>query len=667
MKIALVCIARNEENYIEEWIKYNLKLGFDDIFIYEHNWKCDVERYNVHKIEFNGTDFQENIQRKAYNHFIRTQYDKYDWAAFFDVDEFLVLKAHNNIKQFIANYKDENAVCINWVCFGDNGLSFDGNYSVLSRFTKRSRTAHNVHKCILKLNPNVIYATHNPINCEIVDTHFNKCSGATNEYRKIDIAQLNHYYCKTIEEYQKKIERNTSKDAVDSWYNTYGYNNKDLYFYENNANEIVDTLALDFYTNQSDRELASSSILSYKKLKGGDTPLIKKQTNISNDNSNHFYDKIDGWFNFENIYALVVRKFNDGSKFVEIGSWKGKSASYMGIEIKNSGKKIQFDCIDTWDGSEEHTNINSMFYDPLTKIKDGLFDVFMKNIYPVSDYINPIRMTSVEASKLYEDESLDFIFIDAAHDYENVKKDILAWFPKLKKNGIIAGHDYTTHEGVKLAVDDLLHVDVSGTSWVYENREIKNKKFSIIIPTYQRTELLYRALQSVRNQDYDNYEVFVCSDGYSEADEKCVIGLKDERFKYHHINPVDFKNYGNIQRNEMLKLCTGDYVFYLDDDNDVASDYLSFANRNLRNDVGMMISKVRLRHVGENVIVPYVKEIKQGFIDTLNLMVKTDVAKKYQWRMLYEADYHFIKDCETHCLQNQIPILYVNKIIGNHN
>jgi hypothetical protein len=391
-----------------------------------------------------------------------------------------------------------------------------------------------------------------------------------------------------------------------------------------------------------------------------------KQTK-ENDNLDHFYEKIDGWFDFQNIYSWVAKRFDDDSRFVEIGAWKGKSASYMGVEIRNSRKKIKFDCVDTWDGSDEHTNIDSMFYDPLTKVKNGLFDVFMRNIYPVSDYINPIRMASVEASKLYEDESLDFIFIDAAHDYENVKKDILSWFPKLKKNGIIAGHDYTTHEGVKLAVDDLLHVDVSGTSWLYENREIKNKKFSIIIPTYQRTELLYRALQSVRNQNYDNYEVFVCSDGYSEADEKCVIGLKDERFKYHHINPVDFKNYGNIQRNEMLKLCTGDYVFYLDDDNDVASDYLSFANRNLRNDVGMMISKVRLRHVGENVIVPYVKEIKQGFIDTLNLMVKTDVAKKYQWSMLYEADYHFIKDCETHCLQNQIPILYVNKIIGNHN
>ncbi len=386
-----------------------------------------------------------------------------------------------------------------------------------------------------------------------------------------------------------------------------------------------------------------------------------KQTK-ENDNLDHFYEKIDGWFDFQNIYSWVVKKFNDDSRFVEVGTWKGRSAIYMAVEIINSGKKIKFDCVDNWE------YVDGLQYD-LDKSLFGsdIYQEFLSNISPVSHVINPVKSISWEAATMYEDESLDFIFIDAAHDYNSVKKDILAWFPKLKKGGIIAGHDYTTHAGVKRAVDEFFHVDVVRSSWLYENTETQNKKFSIIIPTYQRTELLYRALQSVKSQDYDNYEVFVCSDGYSEADDYCVRSFNDSRFKYHHITKTDIAHWGHRQRNEMIKHCSGDYVLYLDDDNDIVSDYLSFANRTLKNDVGMMIPKVRLRHVGENVIVPYVNEIKQGFIDTLNLMVKTELAKKYQWRMLYEADYHFIKDCETHCLQNQIPILYVNKIIGNHN
>ena len=63
-------------------------------------------------------------------------------------------------------------------------------------------------------------------------------------------------------------------------------------------------------------------------------------------------------------------------------------------------------------------------------------------------------MWSHEAAALYPDHSLDFVFIDAAHDYGNVKKDIQAWAPKVKETGIIAGHDYFGAEGVRAAVDE---------------------------------------------------------------------------------------------------------------------------------------------------------------------------------------------------------------------
>lgn len=78
-----------------------------------------------------------------------------------------------------------------------------------------------------------------------------------------------------------------------------------------------------------------------------------------------------------------------------------------------------------------------------------------------------VRMTSVEASKLFlhykryvEGKYFDIVFIDAEHDYDNVKKDILAWEPLIKEGGIICGHDYASREkDVIKAVNEIYGID----------------------------------------------------------------------------------------------------------------------------------------------------------------------------------------------------------------
>lgn len=148
----------------------------------------------------------------------------------------------------------------------------------------------------------------------------------------------------------------------------------------------------------------------------------------------HFYQNIQGWFTYPILYNTVIDKYPTGSHFVEVGSWLGQSSAFMAVGIANSKKNIKFDCVDTWEGSAEH-NINPEF-------RDTLYMHFLQNTLPVKQYITPLRMPSLFAAKIYKDESLDFVFIDAAHDYNNVLADITAWFPKIKPGGIIAGHDY---------------------------------------------------------------------------------------------------------------------------------------------------------------------------------------------------------------------------------
>jgi len=69
---------------------------------------------------------------------------------------------------------------------------------------------------------------------------------------------------------------------------------------------------------------------------------------------NHFFDDIQGWFNFTRPYReAVLSAPKNGAVFVEIGCWKGRSSAYLGVEIVNSGKDIQLYCVDHWKGSDQ--------------------------------------------------------------------------------------------------------------------------------------------------------------------------------------------------------------------------------------------------------------------------------------------------------------------------
>jgi len=70
-----------------------------------------------------------------------------------------------------------------------------------------------------------------------------------------------------------------------------------------------------------------------------------------------------------------------------------------------------------------------------------------------------LKMTSLEAIH-HTPDALDLVFIDANHSYPHVKENILAWLPKVRPGGLLAGHDYTidipAFSGVKQAVDEIL-------------------------------------------------------------------------------------------------------------------------------------------------------------------------------------------------------------------
>jgi hypothetical protein len=237
MRVALVCIAKNEDNYIQEWIEYNLKLGFNQIFIYMNNWRTNIEHPQVTKIEFDGS----NQQRNAYLNFTTHHKHDYDWAAFFDVDEFLVLKKHKTIQEFVSDYQNHLGIGINWYMFGNNGHTevVNNEYSLIKRFTKRSSVMNEHVKTILNCKNNVTMDVHNPYNGRITSPNRVLFQGPFNTNTNDEIAQLNHYYCKTKEEFIEKCNRGRADSTL--YTNTYEINYPPF-----NQNDVEDLWAYNF-------------------------------------------------------------------------------------------------------------------------------------------------------------------------------------------------------------------------------------------------------------------------------------------------------------------------------------------------------------------------------------------------------------------------------------
>jgi hypothetical protein len=232
-RVALVCIAKNEDRYIQEWVDYHLSLGFDRVIIACDEWRCPIK--SDKQVTVINIERAPGIppQIPVYNGLLDLLRDKYDWVAFFDCDEFLVLKQHKTIQEFLRGRME--SVGINWVLFGDNGLTEDdGSYGVLDRFT-RCQSVPNQHvKCIVKCDPDIEMASpHNP------NKSWRGSDGELHDYAfcpngNTDEAQLNHYFSKTIHEYKSKQARG----GPDGF-----YTRPDSDFERHNFNDIEDLSA----------------------------------------------------------------------------------------------------------------------------------------------------------------------------------------------------------------------------------------------------------------------------------------------------------------------------------------------------------------------------------------------------------------------------------------
>lgn len=163
---------------------------------------------------------------------------------------------------------------------------------------------------------------------------------------------------------------------------------------------------------------------------------------------------IPGWFDFEALYHAQVERVEKPARFVEVGSWLGRSTAFLAECIATSAKPIRLYAVDHGLGSytaEQETFRYWLQQGGGTSL--GLLHRFLLEC-GVADKVVILGTTSARAAELFAPESLDFVFIDGDHKYASVMEDLDCWWPAVKLGGVLAGHDYTTFASVTKAIHD---------------------------------------------------------------------------------------------------------------------------------------------------------------------------------------------------------------------
>jgi len=169
-----------------------------------------------------------------------------------------------------------------------------------------------------------------------------------------------------------------------------------------------------------------------------------------------YIDSITQKNNWEPTYVWTTKFFNEHPD-LKVGAEVGVAAGQHIKAIMEETKIEKMYGIDAY--MPESWNVNV----PVTSF-DEIYNEVNSMLSSYGDRVELIRKKSTEAAPDFEDGTLDFVFIDAGHDYENCYNDINYWHNRVRKGGYVMGHDWehVNFPGVMQAVTDHYGDDVDG-------------------------------------------------------------------------------------------------------------------------------------------------------------------------------------------------------------
>lgn len=154
------------------------------------------------------------------------------------------------------------------------------------------------------------------------------------------------------------------------------------------------------------------------------------------------------------IYKSAIAEAVDGDIFVELGVFAGKSLGMLATFAKQADKRLHIVGVDLWEAADSITRSNNEGKNPYEPVSKADCESWLWKA-GVRDKVTLVACDTAAAARQFMDGTVSLVFIDADHSFEGVKRDILAWWPKVRAGGIIAGHDFS-HEyaGVMQAVGE---------------------------------------------------------------------------------------------------------------------------------------------------------------------------------------------------------------------
>ncbi len=224
MKVYVVVIVIHEDPYIREFMDHYFSLGVDKIVVYDNSPSAVMsvlsEDPRILYKHFPG----KQKQLPAYTDFIQFCHanpsDAPDFVGFIDADEFLVLKRHATIQEFLGSkhFDECSGVAFAWRMYGNCGLTTYDPRPVVERFpTPATPSTHALFKSFVRPlevrginNPHFFYTTRKTSNAagtKIVTIAEDPCEDPG------DVAVLNHYFTKSYNEFTQKRTRGRSDIA----------------------------------------------------------------------------------------------------------------------------------------------------------------------------------------------------------------------------------------------------------------------------------------------------------------------------------------------------------------------------------------------------------------------------------------------------------------------